>query len=252
MSDNYYDQFLLAIAELLKHGHYHEVQKKLKSELEMPYIPKQYEDKIIKLYKNVNEKTKLTFDNNKIKQWDLETIRNIIINPFDEEIHLVAFYHLSKQNIRQILPTVRKYLLSDVFRNENKTHLLLVLKEQEVNEEFDVFKTHGKYIINPINIVSFNDEPLTKRIQAILDETIYIDNPSLMQICWYVWENYWYNFYPLLCDLKQVKALVTAITYCAQKMQFDEPNLKQLCQLFHTNKDEVEGIIEKIYQYEVV
>ena len=251
MTNNYYDEFLLEMKQLIKENRYYEVQKKLKIELEIPYIPKEYENKIIELYKEVNKLIKLNSDS-EIKQWNLSTIKKIIMSPFDEEIHPVAFHHLVNQNARKILPEIEKYLINEQFRNENKTHLLLVLKDQQLNEQLQVNKTHGKYLINPSEIISFEQEKLTREIHKILDDKVYNDSPSLMQICWSIWENYWYNFYPSLEELKYCNDLSAAITYCAHQMQFETISIKEISEQFNSNYENTEKIIKKIYKYEVI
>lgn len=251
MTNNYYDEFLLEVKQLIKENRYYEVQKKLKLELEMPYIPKGYENRIVELYEEVNKLIKLNSDT-EIKQWDLDTIKKVIMSPFDEEIHLVAFHHLVNQNARKILPEIKRYLLNEQFRNENKTHLLLVLKDQELNEQLQVNKTHGRYLINPSEITHFEDEKLTRKIHKILDNKVYNDSPSLMQICWSIWENYWYNFYPFLEDLEYYNDLSAAITYCAHQLQFETISIKQISEKFNSSFKNTEKIIKKIYKYEVL
>ncbi|WP_342264823.1 hypothetical protein [Spiroplasma endosymbiont of Clivina fossor] len=233
MNNKYYTFFIKEIEQLIANENYEQAKVKLKFELDLPYIPKKYEQQIIKFY---NEIQQLTKEKPNIKQWDLETIKEIINNPFDEEIHLVAFNFLEQQNARKILSTLRDYLKNSLFRNENKTYLLIVLKRQDIDEVFIVQKTHGQYFVNPILISEFHLDECTKKVKTTLSNFVYNDNPSLEQVCWYLWENYWYSQYPNLPLMADLPAVVSAIIYKAQIMQGDdECKLEQICQNLNTD-----------------
>lgn len=229
MNNNYYLHFIKEIKKLISEKKYDQAQIKLKTELDLPYIPREYEIELIKLYQEVL--AEIPQVKPIIKQWDLATITAIINNPFDEEIHLVAFNFLESQNARQILKTLRDYLKNNLFSNYNKMHLLFVLKKQEVNEEFIVNKTHGQYLLNPLTIPEFHETEHSKIVKKFLEDLVYNDNPSLEQVCWYIWENYWYNQYPQLPERVQLNSLLAAIIHRAKIMQGDdEGTLLQICE----------------------
>lgn len=242
--NNYYEEFLKQIEQLIIEQNYVQAKVLLKQELDLPYIPVKYEKQIIELYNLVQNKSK---DISKINQWDLPTILEILNNPFDEEIHLVAFTFLREHNIRKILPDLKKYLINPLFKDENKTHLLLVLKQQEIDESIIVKKTHGEYTINPKEMLEIYETKVDFNVRDFLQKNAGLKNPSLEQVCYYIWENYWYANYPKIISINEVSQLATAIIYKAKLMQGDnEQTLLNFCQELDVCFKDVEVLLSSL------
>ena len=229
-SNNYYDEILTEIANLLKEGNYEAVYWKARNELEMPYIPQQVETKLVEFFKQANAVMNKQTNRKLQANLSLAEIENILLNSLDEEIHLVAFHYLKNYNARQILPTIRKYLMNSLYHNALKIHLLYVLKEQNIDEDFKVTKTNGTFTLNPIKIQDFYTHHQVKKIQKLLDQHVYNDNPSLFNVCLYILQNYYYALYPSFIDNNEVADLTCAIIYKGHLLQFDDVQIKTIAE----------------------
>lgn len=58
MNNKYYTFFIKEIEQLIANEKYEQAKVKLKFELDLPYIPKKYEQQIIKLYDEIQQLTK--------------------------------------------------------------------------------------------------------------------------------------------------------------------------------------------------
>gem|GEM_PF-880306 len=61
---------------------------------------------------------------------------------------------MQNYNVRLILPVITNYLLNPNITNINKTSLLILLKNQNINQEFQVIKTHDNFVINPVKLLA--------------------------------------------------------------------------------------------------
>lgn len=252
MANSYYEEIVGQINSLIEKQEYQQAYKQLQHELEMPYIPKEYEGIFIELFKKCNA----ILHQPKVNQQSHLTqqeIEKILLNPFDEEIHLAIIADLKNYNIRNMLGVIEKYLKNSLFRDENKIHLLFALKEQGIDQQFMVKKNNGNFDLNPKLMEKSEDNNLIKKVLKLLDQFVYIDNPGLYQICLYVLDNYFYNLYPLILEKDKADILTTAIIFKAHQLQFNEVNLETIADLLSvTNKSVVKQLLNEFGQYEVL
>ncbi|MBH8623285.1 DUF3196 family protein [Spiroplasma sp. hyd1] len=228
---NYYDELINEIEELIDNSNYNDALTKLKTELTIPYIPQNIEKKLETLLKEVNAKM-LEQQPNPNSVWTLAKISEILTNPTDEETQLLAFHYLKDQNLRKILPVIRKYLVNKKVSNFAKIYLLYLLKEQEINEVFQVQKTNGFFKLNPQEMTPYQEEEQVKLVLQLLDQWVYNDNPSLYHTCLYLLETYYYDLYPQFIVNNEIEALAVAIIYQGQVMYNEKITIKVLAEQF--------------------
>lgn len=252
MANSYYEEIVGEINSLIEKQEYQQAYKQLQNELEMPYIPKEYENIFIELFKKCNAFLHQPKVNQQAHLTQQE-IEKILLNPFDEEIHLAIISDLKSYNIRNMLETIEKYLKNSLFRDENKVHLLFALKEQGIDQQFMVKKNNGNFNLNPKLMEKSEDNKLVKAVLKLLDQFVYNDNPGLYQICLYILDNYFYNLYPLTSKEDKARLLTTAIIYKAHQLQFNEVSLETIADLLSvTNKSEIKQLLNDFDKYEVL
>lgn len=236
---NYYDELINQIEELIDNSNYNEALIKIKTELTMPYIPQQIEKILETLLKEVNVKM-IEQQSNYNSVWSLSKISEILTNPTNEETQLLAFHYLKYQNLRKILPILREYLVNKKVSNFAKIYLLYLLKEQEINEVFQVQKTNGIFKLNPQEMISYKEEKQVKLVLELLDKWVYNDNPSLYHTCLYLLETYYYDLYPYFIVNNEIEALTVAIIYQGQIMYNEKINVEILAEQFNVESSTVQ------------
>ncbi|WP_425380491.1 DUF3196 family protein [Spiroplasma endosymbiont of Stenodema calcarata] len=229
---NYYDELISEINELINNNDYNEALIKINAELTMPYIPQDIEKLLKTLLQEVNAKIGEQHSNiNSV--WSLSKISDILNNPTDEETQLLAFQYLKDQNLRKILPIIRKYFINKKVSNFAKIYLLYLLKDQEITEIFQVQKTNGIFKLNPQEIIPYQEHPQVKLVMQLLDQWVYNDNPSLYHTCLYLLETYYYDLYPYFIVNNEIQALAVAIIYQSQIMYNEKVTIEGIADQFN-------------------
>ncbi|PQP78542.1 DUF3196 domain-containing protein [Spiroplasma sp. ChiS] len=241
---NYYDELIDEIKKLISNYDYNGAFVKINDELMMPYIPQQVETVLRRLLQEVNEKMQKQKPR-ETTVWTLAKISDILANPADEETQLLAFQYLKDQNLRQILPVIRKYFLNKKVTDFAKIYLLYLLKKQEITEIFEVKKTNGTFQLNPSQIIPYKENEQVKTIMKLLDQWVYNDNPSLYHTCLYLLETYYYNLYPYFLENNEEKELTVAIIYQGHRMYGEQIVVQDLVEQF---KVQIE-IVKKYLPY---
>lgn len=235
---NYYNKIIKDIEFFIKIKKYNHAFLKCKNELEMLYIPKNIEIQLINLFKEINS-IYLNIQYKKFEKintkWTLKKIKMILLYSYDEELHWLALQHLKNKNIYKIMTTLQNYLLNNTYRNDNKIHLLFILKENNFNKKIKVKKTNGIFSLNPIQMINFEEHKKVKKIYKLLNNYIYNDNPSLYNNCLYILQNYYYTLYPYFVDKKEENDLTAAIVYKVYLLQFNNIEIKEIIKKFHSS-----------------
>lgn len=249
-SDSYYQEIIDKIKNLILENNWNHALILVKDELKMPYIPNEQET-ILKLLQDEIE-NHLTI-NTKIKNrdWNLQEISKVLMNPFDEELHPMAFYYLQSQNVRLILSEIEKYLISKIFSNANKTELLFILKNQDINQDFKVVKTHGVFIVNPSKLIPWNDLSIYQAIVKLFEDEVYIDNPGIYHICLSLLESYIENLFPMIPNKNQAKPLAAALYIRACSLQFINVTLTYCSNKFQTTSTLIKKYVTIINEQQI-
>ncbi|WP_425379015.1 DUF3196 family protein [Spiroplasma endosymbiont of Polydrusus pterygomalis] len=234
---NYYDELIDEIKELINNNDYDGAFMKINDELMMSYVPQHIEKKLTTLSQEVNAKIREQKPS-ETTVWTLAKISAILANPSDEETQLLAFQYLKDQNLRQILPVIRKYFLNKKVSDFAKIYLLYLLKKQEITEVFQVQKTNSVFNLDPTKIIPYKENDQVKVVMKLLDQWVYNDNPSLYHTCLYLLETYYYNLYPYFLEHNETKELSIAIIYQGHQMYGENITLQMLADQFKV-QDEI-------------
>ena len=128
--NSYYDTILDRVENEMKRGCFEEAMKLLEEELSMPYIPKEYEERIIAKYNLCRSQLRAQ---EKVRCSTVEDIGDLLKGSIDEQFQAVE--QLRKSNIRNHVDEVREALRT-ACNDWVKAFLIEALIEQSVSEEF--------------------------------------------------------------------------------------------------------------------
>ena len=135
---NYYEKTLIDIKELIEKGNKEEAIRIIEEELKAPYLPKDFNDEILKIYN----------ENKASKSFSLSDDDLAAYLKDSKEKQLIAVSVLNKKNLRDYLDLCNEYLCSDGFINA-KVLLVDSLIRQEINEEIKMENNGIEYNFIP-------------------------------------------------------------------------------------------------------
>lgn len=187
----YYDEILDEINELIAHNENEDALFLIEKELRMPYVPADFEAKILNL------KRELTAKKNEEKEAGeipLETLLKLLRG--DEMSQLKAASALGERNLRQIIPEIRHYLSHDPCP-EAAALIIEAIAEQEINEDFT-------YVNDGVTAEFFGDSVIPcsesggfREALRLLEQWVGNDNPSMFAMCKTLLIRRVYMFLPL-------------------------------------------------------
>ena len=169
---NYYDELISEIDKLIKNGNTQEALVKVKNELNLPYIPREIEEKLNKYLDQLNvSKTAL-------KSLTEDEIIAYLKDNYEHQ--LIAVSHLNKQNLRDFIDVCDNYLKSDGFVNA-KALLIDSLIRQEINYDFK-YVNNGSFInFNPSKLIPVEESKEFNLVRSKLED-YYLKDPSKYQL----------------------------------------------------------------------
>lgn len=168
---SYYDDLLLKIDEYINNNDFDNATKLITNELNMPYVPKDIEDKLNDILKDLPKE-----DNS--RALSIEEIEKYL--SLDKEKQLIAVEALNRLNLRDYLDICNKYLEGDGFINA-KVLLIDSLINQDINEELHMindgieYNFIPKYVITPLESLGY------KGALKILNDN-YMKEPSKLEL----------------------------------------------------------------------
>lgn len=168
---SYYDELLVKIDSLIASKDYDEAYSLIESELKMPYIPKNIEDKLLD-YKNMLP------NDSKLTNLSLEDAIKYLKGSELEQLRAVD--ELNSLNLRDYLDICSEFLKNDGYINA-KVLLVESLIKQEINEEIHMSCNGLEYDFIP-KYVMLPEESLgyKKAIELLNNE--YMKEPSKLEL----------------------------------------------------------------------
>lgn len=162
--NNYYDE----IIENIKNNVDKNPEQALiliQNELSMPYIPSDIEKKLINLKAKAKSYINKTPEKLISKDVFLKMFKS---NNHDDRITALTF--LQDLNANNFLDEFKEFFKNEQIMNDEKTMLLILLKEQKIDYDFNIVKNNLNGLINPknFNIVIYAN--LFKSCQFIYDK----------------------------------------------------------------------------------
>ena len=134
---NYYEDILKKIEELIDQGNHEDARRLILNELDMPYVPKDFEETLHDLLMQINDTDK------NVRKFSEEEILSFLDK--DEKYQLIAVSELDRMNLRNHLDVIARYLMNEERSVNAKALLIDSLIAQQIDEPF-LYKSKDKEI----------------------------------------------------------------------------------------------------------
>ena len=215
-SSKFYDIMIIYLNSLINIGEKEKALKLVKEELSMPYIPMNFEDKFLEIYKEVAYIEKEGAEYNLSR----EKIEEILCVEEDKNLIILAIVELCKLNIRDFYYCISEFFKRNI-KNVYKVMLIDAMRGQGVNEEFLLVHDKKEYKVIPMcceNVLESKDYIHIKEIleDKIGNKEINISSTALENLMFYL-----SDIYPNHVDEDEYNTIACTIHYYVSKM-FDE------------------------------
>ncbi|WP_338970601.1 DUF3196 family protein [Spiroplasma endosymbiont of Labia minor] len=199
--NNFYDEKLNELNELFKENKFDQLLVEIQQEINMPYVPSDFEKELLELLKKVQSINKnVNLNNDEKSLWSLEWIEKILLDEKQKNIHIIAINQLKKMNARSLNKTLKKFLTNENLSDLNKSMLLFILMDQKIDEEYTIIKKNGLFKINPTKNNFDELFVVINNVFKLLDETIGQKDISLVKISKQITNEYFLLNFPIFLD----------------------------------------------------
>lgn len=167
---NYYDETLDRIKGLFAEKQYEEAKRLILNELELPYVPKDFEEELYVLLRKIKE---ATFHNESLNDEDIAEYLKM-----DEMHQMIAVEELDKRNLRNELEICQKYLSGGGFLDA-KLLLIDSLISQQIDHVFVLKKNEELIEFDPAKLKPVCEAQGFKACLKALEET-FMKEPSML------------------------------------------------------------------------
>lgn len=246
--ETYYDVLCYLVGFLKETENYEEAVDLLVEELSMPYIPFQYESRLNDLYDEILLEKREAYQELEAQKkiFSEKELAMLLEKGGSDDVMLMAIDQLTTANIRLFLPQIRLFLEDPARDSVLKTLLLLILKDQEVDEELTVVKHAHTIECNPIYLEDIEQSYWMEAIVSALEHVLENDNPSLLEMGVDLTQYFLHDWYPLFECLPDPEAIACAIHYHLAGLMLMEIELEDLCFDYGVEQEPVLDILEKV------
>lgn len=167
---NYYEETKEKIIDLIEKEEYEEAKRLIQNELELSYVPRDFEEDLIELLNQMQEKTF------RVKSLSEEEIEEYLKK--DENHQLLAVDALDKRNLRDEIYLCQEYLKGKGFRNA-KALLIDSLIRQQIDYVFILKDEDQEIQFNPSKLVPLEESDVYKECNKSLEER-FLKEPSML------------------------------------------------------------------------
>ena len=198
---NYYDEILDRINELIEKGDKDNAVRMIKNELDMPYVPRDLEEKLSELLRRLDD------EEHKRPYVSDEQIESFLFK--DEQHQLLAVSALDKKNLRNEIPLCKRFLASKGSANA-KALLIDSLIRQEIDHQFLYEDDKRQLFFNPKELQEVTKTECFIGTNKRLTE-YYLKEPSKLKLAQQLLYKELLLFLPQIVDRKESKNLAKKI-----------------------------------------
>ena len=199
---NYYDETLKKIDALIKDGKEEEAMRLIANELDMPYLPKDFEEELHKL------SMELRGQDGEQRSFSEEEILSFLDS--DEKYQLLAVSQMDKMNLRNHIDAIGTFLASEDRSVNAKALLIDSLIFQQIDHVF-FYKTKDREArFNPKDLKRADEGKCFLKAKKILEEA-YMKEPSKLKLAMQLLYKETMLFLPLEIEEKDSRRLAEKI-----------------------------------------
>ena len=238
-SNKFYDIMIIYLNSLINVGEKEKALKLVKEELSMPYIPMNFEDKFLEIYKEV------AYIEKEGKEYNLsrDKIEEILCVEEDKNLIILAIVELCKLNIRDFFMCISEFFKRDV-KNVYKVMLIDAMRGQGVTNEFVLVNKGKEYKVIPTFCENVLESKAYIYIRKIIEDKAGVKD---INICSTALENlmlYLSDIYPVFIEEDEYDAIACALHYYVSKMYDESLELSYFSSIYGVNEDKCTSYIE--------
>lgn len=231
-SSKFYDIMIIYLNSLINIGEKEKALKLVKEELSMPYIPMNFEDKFLEIYKEI------AYIEKEGKEFNLsrEKIEEILCLEEDKNMIILAIVDLCKLNIRDFFNCISEFFKRDV-KNVFKVMLVDAMRGQGVTNEFVLTNKGQDYKIIPMYCENVLESKDYIYIRKIIEDRL---GSKEINICSSVLENlmlYLSDIYPKNVEESDYEAIACTLQYYVSKMYDESLNINYFTSLYGVEEE---------------
>lgn len=209
MIKNYYDDLIDKILDLIDNKKNDEAIGLIEEEFKLPYIPKEYENKLMKIYQNIKP-----LEQQKNKMFSKDEIISIFLNFNNEHSNdtlLEISQLMNEYNWNDYFEEIQQIFNKDNICNNVKAMIYNILSIQNVNYKF---KINNYFLIPTIDKTTYESEFGIKNFQLL--EKNYYSEPNLIEISKKILMFYVLNLFPksLFLEFENISDDLIEISKC--------------------------------------
>lgn len=240
-SNKFYDIMIIYLHSLINTDQKEKALKLVKEELSMPYIPMNFEDKFLDIYKEVAyiEKEGKEFNLSK------EKIEEILCVEEDKNLIILAIVELCKLNIRDFFDSIKVFFERNI-KNIYKVMLIDALRGQGVSNEFIIKNKGSEYKVIPLYSENVLESKDYIYVRKLLEDKI---GNKEVSICSLALENlmlYLSDVYPLNLDEDDYSALACVLHYYVSKMYDESLEIEDYSFLYSVDSQKCEKYLKEL------
>lgn len=244
---NYYDVLCLHIAILLELEKDEEAYDLLEEELEMPYIPAQYENYLNETYEMLYRKrVQSQKQYNIFDTYQDQEIKQILIGERDKNLLLIILDQLQKRNIRMYLKELKHILTLNDYPNDLKAIILELLVEQGIMEEVKVISNNKEFDVDLSTLTPLMEQYSIEAILGIIEEKVDEKDVSIFNACQDLLIAYHASIYPESVEEDEYILIAAGIYYAALTNYGIDKDIEEICALFGVKSRFIEAYYENI------
>ena len=164
---NFYDEQILKIKKTIKRKKISSSTWFVNQELNMPYIPEEYETKFNKLHFDIDRKIK---PDAQLVDVSLEEAEETLFKDGSIESIIQLITKIKKLNINKYLNLLLKYLVLPTGNDSAKSIIIFILKENKIDGEFKIVKNNREITFRPSKLIHTDEKENFKWGEAIIDK----------------------------------------------------------------------------------
>lgn len=238
-SNKFYDIMIIYLNSLINIGEKEKALKLVKEELSMPYIPMNFEDKFLEIYKEV------AYIEKEGKEYNLsrDKIEEILCVEEDKNLIILAIVELCKLNIRDFFMCISEFFKRDV-KNVYKVMLIDAMRGQGVTNEFVLVNKGKEYKVIPTFCENVLESKAYVYIRKIIEDKAGVKD---INICSTALENlmlYLSDIYPTFIEEDEYDSIACALHYYVSKMYDESLELSYFSSIYGVDSNKCETYIE--------
>lgn len=246
IEEDYYEILGFHLLALMERHEYDEAINLLNEELAMPYVESDYLEVMNDLYDEIVAQKQMYLIEHDMYNDSLteEDIKDVLKNETDFDAILNVIMRLDDFNIRNIMTSIKAFLVDETRSSVLKSFILELLIKQQINEVVLVKKNNYEYEFMPLanELVKQNHHYIqtSQLLSAHLDK-----KPSLLNMCLDVLDLVAYSIYPQTIDEKEVNLYAGTIEYYVHSLNY-EPLPDDFSEYYHISEAKVSDNVNNL------